>query len=188
MDSSANPLDAETIVGRIRAEVQRRKRERDLRAARPSLAPPPDVFYRWDDRLTFGSGGSGLGYLREGWSGPEENFTWSAGPFAGLELPITNPPGDMCLAFEAHAFVSPRLPFQQVRLLIDGVLLAQWSVADPAVHSAALFHRHLSGRNLLALHFEFPHACSPRSVGIGDDPRTLGMALKSLTIGRLAVK
>lgn len=182
MSSTIHPLNVDELMSKIRLEVQRRKKEREA-AARASFANTAVApCYVWGTKLMTSANGTGVSFLREGWSTPEANFVWSAAPSASIELPVQPPPSDLILRLSAHALTSTQRHAQRIRLLVDGVLLAEWSIAGHADYSAIIFQRHLIGKNLLVLQFDFPEAFSPLEAGLGNDNRLLGIALYSFNL------
>jgi sulfatase-like protein len=131
--------------------------------------------------LTAGQGGTAAPYLGEGWSAPELGFTWSDGPDATLEIPVTRPSGSaLRLSMALSPYTGPGVDRQVVEVTANGSSVGSWALSQPdqiSVHLAP----ELVGRYLrLVLHL--PNARSPRQLGRSSDPRRLGVALSSLRL------
>lgn len=185
MHPSNTNLPADDLMAKIRAEVQRRKAQRTVTEQKPE---PRDSFTApipWDKPVSFKAGGNGVACLREGWAQSEADFTWSCAAFASVDITLLNTPSDLLLTMDGAAFTSAHRHRQSILLGVDGILIAQWSVAERAKYSTLLFRRHLRPGQPLTLEFQFPDAHSPASAGMGTDSRHLGLALSSLTLAPL---
>ncbi len=136
----------------------------------PFVPPPPP-----EGRLEMGDPAAAE-YLRRGWGGYERKYRSSEGHVAeiGFSLAEVEP---MRLTLQAKTFQHER-----VRVFLNGTLLED--VADEGrefgVHSVSLPASLLRETNLIR--FELPDAHSPKSVGLGEDARVLGITIEWLTI------
>jgi tetratricopeptide (TPR) repeat protein len=72
------------------------------------------------DALAFMLGG--------GWSGPEEWGVWGVGMTHEMRIPVSSSTcGDLNLELEVHAYLDDPQVSQEVRVLLDGETLAEWT-------------------------------------------------------------
>jgi hypothetical protein len=141
--------------------------------------------------VDFGSGGMGNDWLETGWSHLEPWGIWGIGHSAKLRInpqalavdaPISG------LKFQLKAFVSPQHPEQQVRVMLDGeeVQKLHFRYPDETDLPAELLlsAARLQGLRPISVEFVMPQAVSPQSVGLSDDPRVIGVGLKSVELVR----
>jgi lysophospholipase L1-like esterase len=150
----------------------------DEALAEPPAAPPP---LPEGGVLELGSDVAEV-YLGDGWSLPEGSFRWT--DQARAELAFGRPPRTaLSLRLRLRPFLVPgRLVSQRLGLSLNGVELGRRTLSAPepielvfAVPAATLGERNL-------LRFELPDARSPLSVGSGQDPRGLGVAVEWLRL------
>lgn len=169
--------DAELLSLRARvAEL-----DAELRASASRDAP-----YRVGTSIDARRGGSAPLFLRRGWAAPEEAGTWSIAEVAELRLPLHGLRSGRGLAMQARVrpMVGPGHEKVAVTLLANGRTVRSWSL-DAAratdlecTIAADLLEQH----GPLALEFRIDRPCSPRSIGLSVDARTLGILLVSLTL------
>jgi len=119
-------------------------------------------------------------FLWYGWSGAEPEFRWTDGQEAALVFGLEQI-RDLKCKLEAIAFVvEGKVPFQHVSIELNGQ-----QISDPVFDghgkievSFVLPGALLKRRNILT--FRIPNAASPASVGVGDDPRLLGLSVTSI--------
>jgi hypothetical protein len=145
-------------------------------------AEPP---YQLGTKLSFGRDGNGVRYLARGWSFPEKNVRWNDGPEAEIVLPMAKPQGVVLLQADVAGFLrAGKVARQQVRILIDGEKVGEWSLrhSDFREESLILQPEVFKKQDRLVLRFEAPDAVSPLAIGVAKDVRRLGFALRSLTL------
>jgi len=116
-------------------------------------------------------------HLWYGWSGPEAEVRWTDGPEAALIF-SANPTADIAFQIKLAPFVVERNhPQQRVNINLNGQLVHRLTLTSnvPQVHEFVLPHQQLKPKNILT--FELPDARSPKSLGINDDLRLLGIAV-----------
>jgi hypothetical protein len=137
--------------------------------------------------LGFAAGGDGNACLVSGWSEPETNFVWSDSGQSVLRLPV--PPGarQVYVELALQPFLRPpALMAQRLKVRVHGVRVAAETLrgetrlgfyadvpADVPRQDKAAF---------LPVKLVMPDACSPASLGAGDDRRALGFAVRSATV------
>ncbi len=133
--------------------------------------------------ITFGRKGDARDYQAYGWSVPEDGFTWTDGPTAGLILPVPSAPHGFFLEFYFWVNGGPKhIDTQRVIVSVNGRQVGQATAAGrmrlafraPPVKLPA-------GR--LIVNLDLPDAAKPT---YGNDSRTLGLAMISLRIMPLA--
>jgi SAM-dependent methyltransferase len=120
-----------------------------------------------------------------GFSGIEQMGRWSDGPRASatLLLPETLEK-DILLKIRTGAFAGKRcVPYQIVRVDVNGQHLEQWSIEDPAVRTRAIFVRRESygADRVVVINFDIPTCAQPLACGINEDTRFLGICLAGVS-------
>jgi hypothetical protein len=142
--------------------------------------------YRTLANIHFGNRGQAQVYGVGGWSGPEDWGTWTDGPEATLVLPLAEvPQDDTLLLADTGAFLSKGHPQQDVDLLVNGVLVAQWTfrLQDRVDERRAVIPAAVGRReNPMQLTFRIHNPTSPARVGLSGDTRRLGLSMQRLRI------
>ena len=113
----------------------------------------------------------------DGWSSPENNFTWTDGKKAFLDLPIEKTDKDIVFEFFVTPFTgNGQINGQPVTVIVNDSKVTDLQVDHKGIYSVTIPSRLLNG----GLHFELdiPNAASPLSLGINQDQRTLGLAVE----------
>jgi hypothetical protein len=137
-------------------------------------------------KIEFGQGGDSEKYRTSGWSHTEEKFTWTEGNSAKLSFPVGNEAGPLQLNILMGAFTHPPdLPTQPVEVFVNGQKLAEWQVGgDAAGYNVPIPADTVKRGSKLEVEFRIPKAMSPKSVGLGEDSRVLGICLLSLELAK----
>lgn len=115
-------------------------------------------------------------HLGGGWSLPEAGFRWTEGPNAALYFRTDASPAAGILRVRLQPFLRPpKLPRQRVGVELDGEPLAWFSLESRQARELVLATSS-SGRDR-TLTLRLPDACSPASLGDGNDRRALGVAV-----------
>ncbi len=142
--------------------------------------------YRTVANVVFGAQGQAQGYEAGGWSGPEDWGTRTDGPEAALVLPLSEvPQDDLLLLVDTVAFVSDRYPQQEVDLLVNSVLVAQWTfrLQERVPDRRAVIPADVGRReNPMRLTFRIHDPTSPARLRLFGDPRPLGLGMRRLRI------
>src|SRR5262249_54583372 len=138
---------------------------------RPALVVAPTFYKRVD--VT-----SPAVHVTGDWSAPERDFRWTRGREAtvDLDLPPLDPRIDtLVVAVLLSPFLAPGRPSQRVGVALDGRTFATFVArnAAPATFAFTVPRKDL-GRTL---RFTLPDAVSPKSLGVGQDERALGVAV-----------
>ena len=120
-------------------------------------------------------------FLWYGWSGPEPEFRWTAASEALVVFELERPV-DLLLKIQAEPFLVPgRVERQEVRVGLNGKFVTTLVLNEGREYdfSLPLHSSDLRQRNVLSL--ALPNATSPRSLGLSDDSRHLGIAVHSIS-------
>jgi hypothetical protein len=135
--------------------------------------------------IQFNAGGNSERYRVSGWSKIEKEYTWSEGKSAQLGLPIPSNPGALTLVIKMGALVNPSaLPYQKVEVFANGQKIADWHVTDTADFTAPIPAEVTKKSSILNIEFRLPNATSPKTLGLGDDGRVLGIRVYSIELKR----
>ncbi len=135
-------------------------------------------------RIDFSSTGDWDDFSGSGWSRNSDGpFTWTEGADARLDVPLPVIARGADLVFEVYPFLArPAIPQRTVTVLVGDRVLATWTfeVGDWSTRDV-LVPPDLTG---LPLHLDFRESetRSPRDLGLSQDPRHLGIALRSMKI------
>ena len=132
---------------------------------------------------TFGAGGSVAPYLGAGWSMPERGFTWTSGTTSHVRLPFVRGRGTLTLSLTLSAFIyRPRLPLQRLIVLVNGVVVGTEHIAAECALGLPVPREAVDGRDTLDVTLQCPDATGPAALGVGADPRILGMAVHDISL------
>jgi hypothetical protein len=121
-------------------------------------------------------------FLWYGWSGAESSGRWTERGSAALEFSLA-PIQSSVLRVELAPFLAPpRLASQTVQIKINGQMLASLTLSQAELreYSFPLPAQLLRSENVLT--FAMPEAQSPRSLGLSEDARLLGIRVRSIQI------
>jgi hypothetical protein len=130
------------------------------------------------DRIDFASA-QAEPFLWFGWSDPDPKSRWTEEKEAGIlfQLPRETP-RDLNLRMQLSGFITPAKHQQQrVTAILNGIVIDDFVITqpEPVERSLRLPATALRAENELI--FKLPDAVSPKSLGIGNDPRKLGIAV-----------
>lgn len=120
------------------------------------------------------------GMLDGGWADIEGDFVWSLGKTAHIRLPADDRRGDM-VTLDLGAFVPAPAVRQQLQILINGKPAGRWEFthADQR-HWVRLALDNGAAAQDIELRIVDPK--SPKELGLNDDTRQLGVALRGIRI------
>jgi hypothetical protein len=139
--------------------------------------------------LLFKAGGTGVPYLRQGWSGPEAAGVWSDGYRATVQIPISPAQrtlGSASLQVAAFGFLPPVSPFRTATVSVPGGASEtfKFGLTTSLRHDFLLTlpPEALKGDKLVVT-FDIPDAKTPQELGLSkDDTRRLGLGLEAIRI------
>jgi len=143
---------------------------------------PATHAYRVGETITFNEKGNAAAYKTGAWSYPEAWGTWSAGEEFGLQLEIDQPAdSDLVLSSVVGAFVNEKQRELSAQVLVNGERIDEWRFVyaqnkEPYENRKitipkAIFNK---ARPSVIL-FRLSKATSPAELGLGGDPRKLGL-------------
>jgi hypothetical protein len=174
--------DAE-IVNSVRLAVRQRKRELPNAAGGVPIAAGGIGTYVWGTRLRFGIGGQAREFMTTGWSHDEAGNVWTEGNRASIAMRISPPGGDIRLSLCVKALAPFDGRRQTLRLRSNAHVDLNWLVSgDFSWVRGRLFFQQVSGLKELLIDLIPESPVAPLSVGQGDDPRLLGVAVAELIL------
>ena len=135
------------------------------------------------EKLDFGSSGKGVHYLQAGWSDPENWGTWSDSRSATILLPASPAQVDS-VVIDFAAAVSPSHPAQRVEIFVNGSQAYSGSISERSgtlkikIPDAAKSDAFKG----ITMEFRLPDAARPKDIGLGEDERTLALALQAIAL------
>ncbi len=138
--------------------------------------------------IHFGKDGDSRFFVGKGWSQVEPGGCWTDGFSAELMMCVDRPPGaDVLLEVWGKAFLTEDHPSQTVAVLANGRRIAQlrYNLDDGAIttlRAVVIPDEVVSQNDMLCVEFQFHHACSPQSLGVSRDSRTLGLLVKAVRV------
>ena len=144
-------------------------------------------------RETIAAGKSSLFLLGPGWHPAESWGVWSSGRRAWLIVPLpANFTGKLDFELQITAFLHAEYhPKQTMRILCGQTELAvsEFKVQEPSkVVEFNLDPADCQNGGTVTFELDIADPASPASLGIGQDARTLGIALQSIAITPVATK
>lgn len=148
-------------------------------------APAVDIpFYALGDEIRFSEGGNSGGYTVFGWSAAEPWGTWTEGAESEMLLRLREPVStDLKLTVRVHGFPADRRGEQAVEVVANGTAVGWWALRDGREGEvSAIIPRAVAAAPLLRLAFRIAHPASPKSLGLSEDLRQLGMGAVRMRI------
>jgi hypothetical protein len=130
--------------------------------------------------IKVGAGSGDSKFLGDGWSGPEQGYRWTVGEHASLVFELAHDQirgGTLRLAMLAAAFRGQNIVVEANEEIIERRFI------KPAPEEIAFsIPASVVKDDRLRVVFRMPEAVSPKSVGLGDDKRNLGLWLAQFTL------
>jgi hypothetical protein len=119
-------------------------------------------------------------FLPNGWADSTENWgVWTAGKGATLRLQLPTAKVEE-LHLDVRAFVNQQAPTQMVDVSIDGRPMKSQLLNNFEGNRMVIpIPEQASDKKWIDITFALPNARSPKSLGMGEDERILGLGLKS---------
>ena len=133
-------------------------------------------------------GGNGWEVTLSGWAAPEPNFTWTSADEAVIELPTPKIVDDYILRIECSPFVAEgRHDAQRLVIEANGQEIGSARLKEFALLECSLPWSFFADREKLRVVLKLPDAIQPSLLGLSDDERMLGLAVKAVTLVRYSV-
>ncbi len=124
--------------------------------------------------------------LKEGWSTPEGNGTWTDGQFATILVPLAEKnKSNLILKIDAMPYINLKHPNLEVDIAINHQILKKviYTIKNSSIINQIEIPSSLTNRNnLLEIQFYFKNAISPAELDMSTDKRKLGLLFSSLMI------
>jgi hypothetical protein len=136
----------------------------------------------------FKNGGSGVSYLREGWSVPELGGVWADGKRSTVEIPVSDWQRNLkapVLEVAAFAFLPPESPKRTIIVSVAGGPSEkfEFGLKTAVSHNYALvLPPELLKGDKLTVVFDTPDAQRPKDIMESPDTRLLGAGLDTMRI------
>jgi hypothetical protein len=162
-------------------------RELGIKIQTIALAGTDVLRYSWGDTISFLPEGSGLRYLEQLWSNPDQHGTWTIGPDAGLVMYLPDAPeGSVAASFTiSDAAVSEAFPDMTVAVSFNGEHVADWRLGpERVVHTRTIIVPSLllARPQPLRISFQIRSPHSPAQLNWYADPRPFGFRLIQLRL------
>jgi tetratricopeptide (TPR) repeat protein len=127
--------------------------------------------------IDFSLDGGSAAYRLAGWAHPEMALVWGIGPRSTLRLPALSADRDWNLAMTVSGcFAGGLIPKQTLRVLANGLLVADHDISRQSTIKVLIPKEVLSGSDFVSLEFDHPDYVSPKSLGVSNDDRQLAIA------------
>ena len=128
------------------------------------------------------TGGTGLEFLREGWSDVEES-TWTVGRRAVLELPAPVPDCDYELRLDVDGIAGPDgQEVQRIGVIVNETRIAEVICRGEREYEFFVSRRALEGGRPVRVTLELPNAIRPFDFGHNADRRFLALRVKRVVL------
>ena len=102
-----------------------------------------------------------------------------------MEFVLESEKGPLSLRIRLAGLIKPpELPSQPVEVYANDTKIADWEVADTADFDATIPTKVLRPDGKVTIVIKVPKAVSPKSLGVGQDPRVLGVSCFQVQISR----
>ena len=119
-------------------------------------------------------------YIQAGISGKEDKFSWTDGKevFFVLRFPNFESGSKVSAVIDLHTVFTEK---QWVELMVNG----EYAFKKEVVHGEKIsFDFTLPENKIADISISLPNACSPKSLGLSADSRTLGLAIKAIQFNK----
>jgi hypothetical protein len=133
--------------------------------------------YSIGDKINFAANGNSKPFKVSGWSEAESTHSWTDGAVSVLAMRISPATNPLTLTMKLAGFVrDPEFPSQPVEVYANDEKIADWNVRDRADYTAPIPPAISQSGGLLTITLKIPKAASPKSLGLSNDARLLGLA------------
>jgi hypothetical protein len=147
------------------------------------LEPTAPAFSSQVIEVVFGAKGNAEAFTEDGWSPPEDGFTWAIGERSTLRLPRPREAPFYRLEMDVVPFtVTPALPAQRLEVVLNGESAATFDPLMSGLITHIVPGMFINGRDHMEMILIHPNAARPCDLGAGRDDRPLAMLFHRLTI------
>lgn len=144
--------------------------------------PPP--MFPLGSVIHFENGGNAGQYLEVGWSNAENKFRWTDGHVAVFACTMPKPETDIILNMTFAPFLQADMKCQNMSIWMNKHKLQDFSLTSNTNQLFIVIPRDCFEENIQKITFELPDAASPSNLGISNDRRTLGIAVRTLSMSK----
>jgi hypothetical protein len=143
--------------------------------------------------IRFGRAGNSRAHVLDGWSGPEDGFTWSLGPRSSLNVGLpasAGTEGHFALELQLTPFIVPdRVPGQRLVLRVNGIPVSEEHLRSActvlyAIPPKCLALPPVGGVKRLLVQLLHPDFARPCDYDMNEDQRELALMLRRLRVFR----
>ena len=149
----------------------------------------PTPRYALGSIIHFGVDGNAEQYLEQfptrGWSGPENGFRWTDGHTAAFVCSLPKPETDLMLNLSFRPFLAGQLKSQRLSLSVNGHNLQDFLLTSNMPNLIIDIPRNYFNEEVQRITFDIPDAISPKDLGVSCDHKTLGIAVRTLSINSI---
>ncbi len=146
--------------------------------------PPP--YYALGSLIYFGIDGNADQYLEQnlthGWSVPENGFRWTDEHTATFICSLPKPETNLTLNLSFSPFLAGQMKSQRLFFSVNGHNLQNFLLKNDMLNLTIDVPRNYFNEEVQRITFGLPDAISPKDLGVSDDTRTLGIAVRTLSI------
>ena len=147
------------------------------------LEPAPLALTSPSVEAVFGTEGNAGLFLEDGWSSPEDGFTWAIGERSALRLPRPREAPFYRLEMEVVPFSAPPvLPAQRLEVMLNGESVATFDPLTRGRVGLIVPGSVINGRDHVEIILIHPDAARPCDLGVGADDRPLAISFHRLSI------
>lgn len=147
---------------------------------------PPLKKYEFPLTINFGQTGNSNQFKNMGWGYTEDTWTWTEGKDSSLVIPIkTTPKSNLTLEMEIYPFLAQgKIENQAINLYVNNNLLWDNIKINKQGKYKIIIPKEIIKDDEIRIDFNIPEAASPKSLGLSEDERILGLSLKTLKISK----
>lgn len=167
-----------SVLRRSYALWPERHRPVTLRPTREAVFEPHAKLVR-----VFGVDGDAEESTGQGWSTPENGFTWAIGERSLLSLPAPPAADDYWLELDVVPYIAPPVvPKQILAVSVSGEHVHTFDPLERGVVGCAIPGRLVRGQETIEITLDHPRAARPSEVAGEADGRRLAIAFRSLAL------
>jgi len=152
--------------------------KRELALGFQSLCLSKEQKYKYGSDITFSGDNSSLNYIKEGFSTPENGFTWTNGKAAELTIPIVPTTEDVELIMNYGTFNGK----QTVIVEINGDVVSDY-VDEGKMSKTVIIPATYTENGILDIRLELPDAISPKEIDENNkDDRLLALQFYNMKL------
>ena len=157
------------------------------------------VFFVWSEApdfytktVLFNKTGNIAEFKTHGFSGPEENITWTNDKeaFVSITMPKVQENHRLVMSVDGMPFLSPKkLKKQNIKVFVNDVLVDKWVLDKSQFYNfIVLLPQNIQDKdNNINVKFQISNPKSPKELKLSNDARKLGFALRRLVLTEMDI-